>query len=218
MVNLLVILLFKKTSGGCMKTQNILMATSNKGKTAEIKRMFESFDINFLSLLNFPEITQPEEDGKSFYDNALIKAKYYFEKTGLPALADDSGLVVYSLDNMPGIYSARYAGENATDDKNTEKLLKTLENTDDRKAAFVCSIVLYFSKDKIISSEGRVEGHITCEKKGENGFGYDPVFVPDNFTKTMAELSMDVKNKISHRAKALNILLKKLAGINNLKA
>lgn len=192
----------------------IVIATNNKGKLKEIK-----------SLLNIPEIdflTFSEAGVKNFYadeiydtylKNALLKAKKASELTGLPAIADDSGLEVDALDGAPGVYSARFAGEEASDEKNIEKLLRLLEgvNDENRTARFRCLAVAYFPEEDIyFTAEGVCEGKIIKEKKGNMGFGYDPVFVPEGYEETFAELGEGVKNKISHRSKAFRLLRRKL--------
>lgn len=183
--------------------KSIVIATKNKGKLAEFKNMLGN-SIEILSLSDFPDI-QIIEDGKSFDENAAKKAATVSKATGLIALGDDSGLEVMVLNNRPGIFSARYAGENASDYENNQKLLKELENTpmDRRNARFVCSIALAFSDEKLIIKKGYLEGIIIDTPKGSGGFGYDPIFYLPQYKKTVAELSQEEKNKISHRAKAL---------------
>lgn len=149
------------------------------------------------------------ETGYSLEENALLKAQFVFDLTGKSCFADDSGLEVEALDNLPGVYSARYAGLPVNTEKNIEKLLKSLAVVGNRKAQFRTVIALMMPGNKEIF-EGIVKGKITEEKKGTNGFGYDPVFVPDGFTKTFAEMTDSEKNKISHRAMALDRLKKYL--------
>ncbi len=185
--------------------QKIIAATKNKNKIREFKEILPDFDI----------ITQEEagidldveETGTTFRENALLKAKAIFEKTGIPALADDSGLEVYSLGGAPGVYSARYGGEGLDDRGRLELLLKNMENVDDslRGAQFVCSIV-FVTEEKTYEAEGICEGVIIREARGENGFGYDPVFYVPEMGKTAAEMTSDEKNSISHRGKALRAL------------
>lgn len=195
-----------------MNKQVLLIASSNKGKIREISDILKNFNLEIKTLEDFPEIKPPEETGKSFFENAFLKAKYYAEKTGLLCLADDSGLEVEALNGAPGIYSSRFAGPSATDEENNKKLLEELKNVplEKRKARFVCVIIIYHPSGKYIKAEGIWEGKIALEPKGDKGFGYDPLFlVPEyNFKKTVAELSLEEKNKLSHRARALKNLLK----------
>ncbi|RKX60500.1 MAG: non-canonical purine NTP pyrophosphatase [Thermodesulfobacteriota bacterium] len=195
-----------------MNKQVLLIASSNKGKIREISDILKNFNLEIKTLEDFPEIKSPEETGKSFFENAFLKAKYYAEKTGLLCLADDSGLEVEALNGAPGIYSSRFAGPSATDEENNKKLLKELKDVplEKRKARFVCVIIVYHPSGKYIKTEGIWEGKIALEPKGDKGFGYDPLFlVPEyNFKKTVAELSLEEKNKLSHRARALKKLLK----------
>jgi len=145
------------------------------------------------------------EDGKTFEENAIKKAMTVMEATGLPCIADDSGLCVDALDGAPGIYTARFAGENATDDDNIRKLLEELNGVEmeKRTARFVCVIAVCFPGKEPVTFRGECEGFILTEKHGENGFGYDPVFYVEEFGKAMAELPAEVKNSISHRSRAL---------------
>lgn len=190
-----------------MKKQILLIATSNMGKAKEISEALKDFDFEIKTLKDFPNITPPQETGNTFFENAYLKAKYYAEKTGLLSLADDSGLEVDILNGAPGIYSSRFAGENASDEENNKKLLELLKNVplEKRKARFVCVIVVYHPSGKYIKSEGIWEGLIGFEPRGSYGFGYDPIFlVPEyNYKKTAAELPIEEKNKLSHRGKVL---------------
>ena len=175
----------------------------------------KELDIEILPLDAFPEIGKIVEDGKSFFENAMKKAKTVSEKTGLLAIADDSGLEVDALGGRPGIYSARFAGENATDKENNERLLMEMKDIplEKRGAQFRCVMVAYRPDGKWIKTEGICRGTITTEPRGEKGFGYDPVFLPEGHDKTMAELSMEEKNRISHRGKALAALKKEIKGL-----
>ncbi|MDO8427013.1 MAG: XTP/dITP diphosphatase [Deltaproteobacteria bacterium] len=184
-------------------TRKVVIATKNKGKIAEIKSIFNIPSLEFLTLEDFPSIELPPEAGKTFADNALAKARHVALKTGLIALADDSGLEVDALGGRPGVFSARYAGENAADRDNYIKLLSELEGVEDRRARFRCAVALSDPKDGDKTFEGVFEGVISKGPKGVGGFGYDPVFFVPDKNKTVAELTPEEKNSISHRAKAL---------------
>lgn len=190
--------------------KRILFATNNLGKVKEVKAIFKEAGIEVASLYGVQGIPKIIEYGLTFEDNAKIKAKIVFDTLHLPIIADDSGISVEQLNGKPGVFSARFAGENATDDDNNKKLLKELENfPEPHKAKYVCSAVFYNGSD-FISCLGELHGRIVNTAKGKNGFGYDPYFVPDGFTKTAAELTLEEKNKISHRAKAFRLLLEKI--------
>ena len=182
----------------------LLIATHNVHKKKEIQQILgKNFTVK--SLTDYEIHDEIVEDGKTFEENALIKAKYCFEKTGIPSIGDDSGLVVEALDGRPGIYSARYAG-NHDFAKNIAKVLEEMHNEKNRKAYFI-TVLCYYSEQGAKYFEGRVYGNLTQENKGVKGFGYDPVFVPDNHEITFAEMLPEEKNKISHRKKALDLLL-----------
>ena len=183
-------------------TNKVVIATGNQGKLAEIQRLFMGWDVVPQSDFNFPPV---EETGLTFVENAILKARQACEHTGLAALADDSGLEVGALDGQPGIYSARYAGANASDTDNINKLLLNLERCSKRDARFRCVVVYmrhHLDPSPIICS-GTWEGHISNTVQGKNGFGYDPIFIPDGYTTSAAELSKEEKNQISHRGQAL---------------
>ena len=188
--------------------KKIVLATANTHKIEEFYRILSHKlpDLEFISQKEFKNVPEIEETGASFAENALIKARAINNFTNLPALADDSGLVVEALDNRPGIFSARYAGIGATDAKNLEKILSEIKNFEDQylKAYFECSLA-YVDKASNIEFvvEGQMFGSLVKEIRGKNGFGYDPIFVPDGFEKTVSELKDDVKDEISHRGKAL---------------
>ena len=190
----------------------ILLATKNKGKIREIKSLLSDMDIEVVSLDDVDSLPDVKEDGKTFYENALKKAKEIAEATDMMTLADDSGLEVDVLGGAPGVYSARYAGDNATDDDNNRRLLDTLRDVpvEKRTARFRCVIVVYHPSGKWMSAEGTCEGIITDQPKGEGGFDYDPIFLLPKLERTMAELSADEKNSLSHRANALESLKKEL--------
>lgn len=185
-----------------------VLATKNRGKAFEVARILEGSGVEIISLGDYPEVTLPPETGKTMKENALLKARAVSKATGLPALADDSGLEVDYLDGAPGVYSARYSGENATDEENYRKLLRELEGVSQEKrtARFRCVIALVGFDDDEHLFEGVFEGAITDAPRGSYGFGYDPVFLVPGMGKTSAELTPDEKNKISHRAKALEAL------------
>lgn len=189
--------------------QEIIVATKNEGKIREMKAIFSEKGFQVKSLLDYPSIPDIEETGETFAENAKIKASEmatYFQK---PVIADDSGLIVDALDGAPGVYSARFAGEEKNDEKNNEKLLRELENVEESKrtARFYCAICLAFPDGKSYIFDGSCEGMIAKEPKGENGFGYDPLFYIPQLKKTMAQLSEAEKNQISHRAKAIEKLV-----------
>nr|WP_307211080.1 RdgB/HAM1 family non-canonical purine NTP pyrophosphatase [Chryseobacterium lathyri] len=182
----------------------LLVATHNEHKKEEIQQILEnSFTVKSLTDYNIHE--EIVEDGDSFNANALIKAKYCFEKTGIPSLGDDSGLAVEALDGRPGIFSARYAGDHDFA-KNIEKVLSELEGQENRKAYFI-TVLCYYDENGARYFEGRVHGNLLTENKGHKGFGYDPVFVPEGYDRTFAEMNPEDKNRISHRKQALDLFL-----------
>jgi XTP/dITP diphosphohydrolase len=195
--------------------KQILIATTNKHKVSEIRDIFFIHGIEFFTLNDFPQIEPAEEYGKTFGENARIKATYYFQQTGLPVIADDSGLVVPALNGEPGIHSARYAGPQSDYGRNNQLLLSRMADLSGskRQAYFVC-VAIYYDGQIVLSSEGRAEGQIVNKLRGERGFGYDPLFYYAPAGKTFAELTSDEKNRISHRSKAFknlaDQLLKKL--------
>lgn len=198
--------------------RRIIVATHNKGKLNEIREILCDFPYDIVSIDEAGYNINVVEDQTTFKGNALKKATETMKHTGEIVLADDSGLEVYYLNGQPGVYSARFAGENATDYDNICKLLKMLEGVPkkDRGAAFKCSIVMAYPNGHIIESEGICRGYIGLYPKGEDGFGYDPIFEIDDIGTTFAELDSESKNKISHRGKALrqlrNILIDELFG------
>ena len=191
--------------------KTFLIATHNKKKKNELLRIPSplGIDVKTDEELNLT-LTEPDETGETFYENALIKAQSGCKESGLPCVADDSGLMVDYLAGAPGVYSARFAGEHGNDKKNNEKLLKLLKDVKDeeRTARFVSVVCCVFPNGDILSARGECEGKIGYEEKGEGGFGYDPVFMVDG--KSFAEISSDEKDKLSHRGKALNLLSEKL--------
>ncbi len=186
--------------------QELVIATRNPGKLIEVRELLSDLPIKLRSLLDFPQTTEVEETGATFDENAAIKASAYAQQTGAWTLSDDSGLEVDALDGAPGIFSARYAGRRASDAERIELLLWELARTGDeeRRARFVAAIALADPEGRIIKiSTGRVEGHIAPSPRGENGFGYDPVFVPEGYKQTFGELTSETKQFISHRSRAL---------------
>lgn len=183
-----------------------VIATRNKGKTAEIRELLKDYPVEIKNLNDFGPIPEVEEDGDSFDENAYKKASFASRILGLPALADDSGLCVDALDGAPGIYSARYAGGDATDEERCLKLLRDMEGKTDRKAHFECVISIAVPSGYALTYEARCEGVISDSPAGSNGFGYDPVFYYPPLEKTFAEMSSEEKNSVSHRGKALNEL------------
>ena len=191
-----------------------VIATGNDHKLKEIAAMFKDFPIQVVSMkevnLGTMEI---EETGETFEENALIKAMAVCEATNTLSLADDSGLEVDALNGSPGVYSARYAGENATDEDNNQKLLQELEKVpmEKRSGRFVCALAAAFPDGEAIVVRGEVEGYIDFQPKGQNGFGYDPLFYIPKYCKTFGELSPEIKNSMSHRSRALENMKQMLA-------
>lgn len=184
--------------------KEILIATHNQHKKEEIQQILgDKFTVT--SLTDYDIHDEIVEDGDTFHANALIKAQYCFDTTGKPSLGDDSGLVVEALDGRPGIYSARYAGDHDFA-KNMAKVLEELEQVENRKAYFV-TVMCLVDETGVNYFEGRVYGNLTKEVRGEKGFGYDPIFVPENHQITFAEMKAEDKNKISHRKKAIEQFL-----------
>ena len=186
--------------------RSLLLGTGNPGKVIEIASILADAGWSFSSLQEFPDVGEAEENFLTFAENAIAKACFYASATGLCALADDSGLEVAALNGAPGIFSARYAGANASDADRRTLLLSELNNTGDsnRRARFVAVVAIATPHGEVLNvSEGICEGSITFSPLGTGGFGYDPLFVPDGYDKTFAELPDAVKNRISHRARAL---------------
>ncbi len=185
-----------------LKSKKLVVATNNSHKLKEIKEILGGFEI--IPAREVSKSFNPEEKGSSFCENALIKARELKKFTELPVLADDSGLEVFALGGEPGVFSSRYSKE-GSDESNLRKLLLNLEGIKDRRARFVCCMVLIVG-DRVIKKEGFVYGNIIEEPRGKGGFGYDPVFMPDGYDKTFAEMSGDEKNAISHRRRALELI------------
>lgn len=185
----------------------IVLATRNKGKVREFAGLLEGIVGNVISLDDLDSPPEVVEDADTFRGNALKKARAIAEFSGKPALADDSGLVVDALGGHPGVRSARYAGEEATDGDNIEKLLIELGEETDRSAKFICVLALVYPDGTEIIAEGEYPGEILDKPRGEGGFGYDPVFYLPDRGKTMAEVAPEIKNSISHRARAVHNLI-----------
>jgi len=195
----------------------LLIATKNLHKIREIRAILRPLlDLDYLSLHDFPEYTPPEEDGSSFEENAFIKATHAAKALQCWALGDDSGLVVPALDNEPGIYSARYAGENATDKDNRIKLLQKLDQLpeNDRVGYYICTMALASPVGLQKQVKGLCEGSLITTPRGNQGFGYDSLFIKYDYNKTFAEIDEETKNRISHRRKALDKLLPALEELN----
>lgn len=190
-----------------MKVPAMVLATTNSHKIEEITAALAGRNFEFKSLTAWPDFVAPEETGDSFEANALIKARWGRLATGMLTLADDSGLVVPALGGAPGVHSARYAGVGAGADAMMAKLLKNMEGISDRRAYFETVLVLFESETNLWMARGQVFGQIRTAPRGNQGFGYDPLFVPDGHERTFAEMSLNEKNNLSHRARALKNLL-----------
>ncbi len=195
-----------------MRVHTLVIATRNPHKVEEFKSLFKGADLTLKDLRDFPGCPDVEEDGETLEENALKKARSAFACTGLPSISDDTGLEVHYLLGEPGVRSARYAGENATYDDNVRKLLRRLTQVPARKrqARFRTALSFVWNGPESVF-EGRIDGVITLAPSGENGFGYDPIFKPTGCEKTLAELELEEKNVISHRAKAVQALLEYLS-------
>lgn len=195
----------------------LVVATGNAGKLKEIRRLLQSCEVKVLGLDQFPDAPDVVEDGETFSANAAKKAETIARLTGLPCLADDSGLTVSALDGRPGVHSARFSGENANDQSNNLKLLEEMASIPEgqRQAAFFCVMALSLPDQPTRFFEGRVEGTILHEPQGDGGFGYDPLFWLPDFNCTMAEMPLDEKNRISHRGQALRQVVEFLSFIQN---
>ena len=194
----------------------LILASNNKKKLRELEEILSDMDVELLSQREAGCDFEVEETGTTFAENAYLKAKAVADATGLAAVADDSGLMVEALNGEPGVYSARYApgGHEASDKEKYEYLLSKLVNVEHRAAKFVSSICCILPDGSIIRTEGECRGEILREPAGEGGFGYDPVFMPQGYDRSMAELGTEVKNRISHRANALREFKKKLRELN----
>lgn len=194
---------------------DILIATRNKDKVREISEILDLPDIGFFGLENFPDCPEAEETGRTFDDNAMIKASQAAYYSGLWTLADDSGLVIDALNGQPGIFSARFAGPEADCRDNWMKVLEMMKQVPEgkRTARFVCVLCLVGNNNRAFFTRGEIEGTITTEPMGSNGFGYDPIFLPAGFDKTFAELDPPEKNRISHRSRALKKMRALISGL-----
>lgn len=181
----------------------LVLATRNAGKISEFRQLLHDFDVEIKGLNDFGPLPPVVEDGRTFEDNAYKKAHFTARFLGLPALADDSGLVVKALGGAPGVLSARYAGQNATDEANNLRLLRSMENTAERDAFFVCTVAIAVPAGPALIYEGRCDGRIATSPLGTNGFGYDPLFFYPPLNKTFAEMTAEEKNRVSHRGKAM---------------
>lgn len=185
----------------------LVLATTNSGKLKEMKYKLKEYPVIVESLMDYPKIPEIEEIGNTFAENASIKAKTVAKWTNLPALADDSGLEIDYIGRKPGIYSSRWG---STDQERIKKVLDALQNTksEQRGARFICAMSLVLPEQRNYTTKGICSGRITLSPKGAAGFGYDPIFIPDGYNQTFAELGVNVKNSISHRAIALEKMIK----------
>jgi len=187
-----------------------VLATANPGKIREMQEVLSAFDIELVTRKELGIELEIQETGSTFLENALLKAKAICEVTGLPAIADDSGFIVDALNGRPGVDSSSYGGEGLSAKQRCEYLLEELKNVKVRRAKFVCTIVCAYPDGEVLVSEGECLGEIVNHPRGSGGFGYDPVFLADGYDKTMAELSHEEKNSISHRGKALRRFVRAL--------
>lgn len=192
-------------------SHKLLLATRNKGKIVEFRRILDALapgEIELVGLDQFPELHDVDETGTTFEENALLKAREMSEATGLPAIADDSGLCVDALNGDPGIFSARWAGSHGDDKANIEKVLDQLKNVPEEKrtAYFICVAALYLPDGRTHCEEGRFYGTILRSPVGENGFGYDPIFQPEGLSISSAQMSSEEKDAMSHRGKSLRAI------------
>jgi len=192
-----------------IKETTFVLATANPGKINEMREILSEFDINVATRKELGIDMEVEETGSTFIENAMLKAAAICKAADLPAIADDSGLVIDALDGQPGLYSSTFGGEELNNEQRVTYLLKLMENMEHRSAKFVCTIVCAFPDGSILSARGECNGSILTEPRGKGGFGYDPVFLPQGYDKSMAELPADEKNRISHRGLAL----KEFAGL-----
>jgi len=194
---------------------DILIATHNRDKIREIKRIFRLPELVWHTLDEFPDCPKVIEDGNTLFENAFKKARMMAEFTGLPTIADDTGLEVDALNGQPGVFSARFAGENATYAQNVAKLLEVMRDVPDteRQAHFRC-VAVYYRPDLTLAEEGRIDGIILRQPRGNGGFGYDPVFYVPQLGRTFAEMDLNEKNSLSHRGQAFARLANKLKSVD----
>ena len=202
-----------------MAQTKLIIATRNKGKLREVEALLAGYPLEVLSMADFPDLPEIRENGNTFAENAIIKATFVAQKTGLLTLGDDSGLEVDHLEGAPGVHSARFAGEPADDRRNNQKLLALLEGgpLEARSARFRCVMALAEPEGRTHLVEGTCEGYIGWELIGEQGFGYDPLFMLPNRALTLAQLDLETKNQISHRAQALKKALPMLLELLDIK-
>jgi XTP/dITP diphosphohydrolase len=196
-------------------TTTVLLATRNAGKVAELRRILSTYDVNPLGLDAFPDVPEVPETGETFSDNALLKAHAVSQATGLLAIADDSGLAVEALNQMPGVLSARWSGRHGDDAANLALVLAQLVDIQDgrRGAAFICAAAAAMPDGREVVVEARLDGVLVRKPRGRNGFGYDPIFVPTGEDRTTAEMPEAEKDAISHRGKAFRALAPQLASL-----
>jgi len=194
----------------------ILTATKNAGKVREFEHLLTGLPLRLRNLNEFPDAGDAVESGATFGENAVLKARFYARQTGLWSLADDSGLEIEALGGAPGVFSARYAGDKATDEENIKKALGELNKISgvERRARFICSMAICDAGGEVkYTTEASCEGIISSTPRGSNGFGYDPIFIPDGFERTFGELSNEAKQKISHRARAAEKIIQYLRAL-----
>ena len=190
---------------------SLVIATRNAGKIKELEELLADLPLRLISLKDFPNSFEPEETGATFAENAALKARSYALQTGVWALADDSGLEVEALGGAPGVFSARYAGANASDQERIEKLLAEIGNSENRRARFVCAMAVADENGAVkFAAEGVCEGRIALSASGKGGFGYDPIFIPDGFSETFGKLPNTVKQQISHRKRAISEIIQQI--------
>ena len=190
-------------------SRELVVASGNRDKAAEVAKLLADTSWRIRTLADYPPFEEPVEDGETFEENALLKARYYAAVVGVPCVADDSGLEVDALNGAPGVFSARYAGEDCSYADNNAKLLRELASYSEkasRQARFRCCAAYADPEGTAFVAEGAVEGHIAAQPRGANGFGYDPLFIPEGFEATFGELSPETKHAISHRARAFQQL------------
>ena len=192
----------------------LILASRNKDKIEEMRSLVSGLGVEVLSALDFPHLEDVEEDQPTLEGNALKKARYVFNETGIPSLSDDTGLEVEALGGAPGVHTARYAGENASYQDNVDKLIKEMGGKKNRSAQFR-SVLALVDNNQELTFEGVCSGNILDEEKGNEGFGYDPVFQPEGFNKSFAEMDSIIKNEISHRGRAIQKFVQHLSNLES---